>query len=143
MTIFNLTLDQQELFAQHLEVFPGVQLGLAYHRERGHYCIVISGMIALVFDSQLDGEIHDFMDYTWRPRDTAFLQSTMLGRYDAWMRRWDPPDQAVPVNTTRADILNIATTSVPPSLPPPPPNRPTIVPGAPGTRGRARHRRPG
>lgn len=136
MTIFHLKLDQQELFAQHLEVFHGVQLGLVYHRDRGQYCIVISGMIALVFDSRLDGEIYDFMDYTWRlQRDTAFQQSTILDRYHAWMRRWDPPDHVVPVNTTRADILNIAINGVPPIQPPPPPNRPTIIPGAPGGRG--------
>lgn len=142
MTIYRLDGTQQKDFAKCLEAFAGGQLGVLRHNGDPKHCLVLSGRIAIVFDSQLDAELLHFMSKTWRvPPESPLSSPTMIQRYEDWIADRPLAQELYPLNATRNDISQIFFVSTlppnvsPPTLPPPPPSRPSVAPGAPGGRG--------
>jgi hypothetical protein len=139
MPIFRLETNQQEDFGKHPEIFQGIQLGYDQQLSSKGYCMVLSGIIAIVIDTNLHSELDQFAGATWRLTQPARGQ-TLFQRYELWREGLPPAPGVVPVDTDRAGMINIlaagsAAAPPPPPQPPPPPHRPTLIPGAPHGRG--------
>lgn len=134
MTLFRLTDAEQNTFYSAPEIFPGVQLGYYIDGLDRGYCAVVSGLVAVVIDDKLDGEISDFFDRIWRPSKTRPTSAEILPRYKYWLENLSPAQGGIiEVTTNRPSMYSLLTMASAP--PPAPPGRPTLVPGAPLGRG--------
>jgi hypothetical protein len=128
--LFRIEQAQQGAFASGPEIYQGVQLGWFEDGYKRGYCIVISAMVGIVIDSSLQTELDQFAGVTWRLSQPVRGVST-AGRYQRWWENIAGVDVVVPVDANRPDMIALLT--IP--NPPPPPNRPSLVPGAPYGRG--------
>lgn len=134
MTLYRLTDSEQRSFCSYPEIFPGVQLGYYVDGSDQGYCAVVSGLIAVVIDDKLDGELSDFFDRIWRPSKTRPTSAEILPRYKYWVENVAPATGGITaVTTNRPSMYSLLTMAAAP--PPSPPGRPTLVPGAPVGRG--------
>jgi hypothetical protein len=121
--IFRLTLAQQEKFAAFPEVFQGVQVGLLTHSSwTRRVCLVVGGLVVVVLDDGLQDELAKFFAFTWRPAVPP--TNTIAERYVDWLQMLNEPNEVEPIDAAREFVAFAVSTNVPP----PPPNRTSLVP---------------
>jgi hypothetical protein len=125
MPIFRLGRRMQGAFAEAREMFANVQLGIV-----GETALLIIGcQVAIGFDEQTPSDLERFYRTTWGlqllrgPMDTISLIG-IVERYDSWIRSLPEIDDVEPRMITREELTRFVASS----FPPPPPNRPTLVP---------------
>jgi hypothetical protein len=125
--IFRLKTEQQEKFAAFPEVFQGVQVGFLTHAAwTRQVCLVIGGLVVVVFQDGLQDELAKFFAVTWR--STIPPANTIVERYEDWLKSLNEPNEIDPVDAVR-DFVAFAVST---NSPPPPPNRSSLVPVPPG-----------
>ena len=129
MSIFSIKPQQQDAFINAPEIYQGVQLGYFQDDQDQGYCIVVNAMIGIDLRGDLRAELDYFVGQTWRP--TGPLRGfNYEQRYQIYWENCPQPLDS-PVLTDRASLPSTLTLTTPP----PPPGRPSLIPGAPLGRG--------
>jgi hypothetical protein len=127
MTIFRLYSNVQAFIGAE-EVFPDVHLAKATR-----YCLVVGCRVVITFDDALAGQLDALYRVTWRPIEGGIIRADIVRqRYDDSLKSLKPisdvePGEVEPVSVPRADFWSMMASA----FPPPPPNRPGIVPAYP------------
>jgi hypothetical protein len=130
MSIFSIKPQQQDAFINAPEIYQGVQLGYFQDDQDQGYCIVVNAMIGIDLRGDLRAELDYFVGQTWRP--TGPLRGfNYEQRYQIYWENLKFYDSVLPVLTDRASLPSTLTLTTPP----PPPGRPSLIPGAPLGRG--------
>ena len=130
MAMCRLENNQQQAFALEPEIFQGIQLGYFFSNGLEGYCIVISGILAIIIEPNVYSEMEQFAAATWRPSQPV-RGYTLEARYQLWWENLPGVDSITPINATRAFMYSVLTGP----NPPPPSSRPNLSPGAPHGRG--------
>lgn len=133
MTLYRLKTNEQKHFAEMGEIFSGLQLGLM----DGKHYLIVGDLVAVLFDDQLRDELDKFADQTWDKAAVGGENDNLnLERYyEGWLNSLgETPQSCAPYEATRGQLFSFVTAGVPPSIPPPPPNRPNLIPIPPSSR---------
>jgi hypothetical protein len=137
MSLFRLSEAQQREFARYPEIFPGAQLGFVVAQNFERQCLIACDQIAVYLDDRLAPELDTFFESVWRRQEFARPfgndeAATIIRLYTEWMNGLPEAHDAIPMATVpRGYLMGIVTNTIPP----PPPTRPSVVPGAPHGRG--------
>ncbi len=114
-------------FAAFPEVFQGVQVGLMTHGGwTRRVCLIVAGQVAAVLEDCLQDELAKFFEATWRPANPS--SKAITDRYVDWMNSLNEPSEVDLIDAAREFVAFAASTN----MPPPPPNRTSLIPAPPG-----------